>query len=666
MRRRNGFSLIEILVVLVVLLVGILSVIRIFPLGLVALGNTRDYTMAQQLARRELDMLAAHAGDLPQQILPVRYTYVNNGSWQLVIQSSPDTNPDDLGPGGPLHEDGNIIIDNPGGGVDTTIPWRFYNDANRVRRIIGEGGTIPAPRPVGTEFGGLRILSFGPVVDDPSLLLVYGQEMEEEGTQGSSSGDPRRNPRAWQFVHDDDAAQVWLPGTANRDVSYKMNFSYWTNNGGQYRKVDVIDVVVTVSPSAGSIDPRRRQFDVPNNQVYPFDLKQISGAGSWAGLVPDSVSVNRLFDRLAPADLFDVSYPYQFKVLNGSLGSILFNPLAYNYRERRGRERVPLTAQVNYDVFNWHIIADEFRADRGRSPIEKLSLQRLKSIGEVQNDKRRYSGLGFPVPAGSGNFDLLRDVVVLDMDTGGIVSPQVDPDNPGAGLSYKVDYLRGVIALGSPRLPPPGGPKELGRSITIIMQDANQSLMTNVDPAGRNFRVFYEANNDWAVQVLKAPQRIDVTYSLPLGIAQSYVGNSTPGLGDPTRLYFPMSDNNSKVTIREIWYRDNGGVLRVLRDHDFLVRLRSLDSIGSPLPSVDIREADPNAVSFDFATYGYAVRGVAGSSIRSRVIWNTMEKGDVRGDGVTQVQDRMDLHQAWTNNWRKVEVESFMTRRDEQ
>src|SRR5687767_14248120 len=162
-RKSSGFSLIEILVVLVVLVVGILTAMRLFPLGIIGLTNTRDYTTAQMMARAELDKLATRAEDLPEQILPVKYVFVGN---RLLLETDPTISPRELGAGGNILENGNVVVQ--GGGE---VPWRYANDANRVRRIIGEGGTIPAPRPVGNEFGGLKVLNFAPIVDDPALLL---------------------------------------------------------------------------------------------------------------------------------------------------------------------------------------------------------------------------------------------------------------------------------------------------------------------------------------------------------------------------------------------------------------------------------------------------------------------------------------------------------------
>ncbi|MER3466316.1 MAG: hypothetical protein C4340_04020, partial [Armatimonadota bacterium] len=136
-RNRRGFSLVEILVTLVILAVGVLTLLRAFPIVLRGLGVTNDYTVAQILARREIDRLKGVADDLPEQILPVSYQFqLINGNWTLIIFSDPNVAPDDLGAGGNILEDGNIEIVNPAGS-NALIYWRYYNDANRIRRVIG-------------------------------------------------------------------------------------------------------------------------------------------------------------------------------------------------------------------------------------------------------------------------------------------------------------------------------------------------------------------------------------------------------------------------------------------------------------------------------------------------------------------------------------------------
>ncbi|MCH8273643.1 MAG: type II secretion system protein [Armatimonadetes bacterium] len=668
-RLSRAFTLTEILVVIVVMLIGVLVMIRLYPRGFLALQVTRDYGTAQSMGRGELDILESRAEDLPHQILAVRYRFVPDGfaSFILVLEADPDTLPTDLGPGGDLLESGNILITNPGG-ADAEIFWRLYNDANRIRRIIGEGGTIPAPRAVGADFGGLRILNFAPVLNVPgfpTLFLIYSNDMEGRRVTDTTLGDPRRNPRSWQFSYDNEAEQLWLPGVAGRvSVIYKVNFSYWVNDALGFRKVDLIDVPLTVVTGGGATPPREANYDATGNEVEPFDLRAIASDANWVELVADSITANRLFEPIPIASAFDPNYPYEYKLLSPQLGMVLFNPAAYNARERRRRGTRPLVAQVNYDVYNWHVLREEFRADLTKPPLHKLRLGHLKSVGSMQNDKRRYTGLRLDIPDGLGGVVPERDFVLIDMATGGVVSPFVDPSSPGAGRSYKVDYLRGVVALGGPLSPVPGSSGDLAQSITIIApgDPAVPILMTGINPRGRNFRALFEAHNDWAVQIMKAPSRYSIIRIPNLSIAQCYIPVAgISGIG--TRIYFPWADLEMKVSVREIWYENMAGEILAMRDQDFLIRAPlALDPVGKPY--IDIKDVDANARTMEESRLGYPARGVSGSSIKARVIWNSLQKEDVPGDTPQAIAERRDLHDQWTRAWRSVVIESYLSRRD--
>ncbi len=661
-RHPRGFTLSEMLVVIVIFAVGILVFARLWPRGFVALIVTRDYATAQALAQGELDFLEARAQDLPEMIVAARYRFVQDagGNWVLVLEADKDTPPTELGPGGDLLSNGNILIVNPGGN-NAEIFWRLYNGPNRIRRVLGEGGAIPSPKPVGSEFGGLRVLAFAPVMSDPnlqSLFLVYGADMVGRGLVGTVAGQSIRNPRPWEFAYDTEMEQLWLPGDPNRDVEYKVDFSYWTNDAQGYRKVDLIDVVLKVVRNA-STPPFEATYFVSQNRVGPFDLRAIANDPNWVALDADSLRVSRLYTQIPNAQPFSLSYPYEYKLLSAQLGLILFNPIAFTFRERRGRERVPLVAFVDYDVYNWHIIRDEFRADLVKSPLHKLRLGNLKSTGSMLNDRRRYPGLQLNVP---GMVSPSDDFVLLDIATGGVVSPMVDPGNPNLGRSYLVDYLRGTIALGSPLSPPPAGPRDLGQSLSIIKPDG--TLLTGIDPRGRTFRALYEAHNDWAIQVLKNPARYSVVRSqADLSIRTCLVPYLGSGQDPGPRIYFPWSDLGGKVSIREIWYRDGSGQVKAMRDQDFLIRApRPTDPIQ--LPQIDIREVDANAVTLDYSLTGYAVRGVSGSSVRARVLWNTAQKMDVPGDTPQAIAERRELHEVWTRSWRFITLETYLSRRD--
>ena len=80
-----------------------------------------------------------------------------------------------------------------------------------------------------------------------------------------------------------------------------------------------------------------------------------------------------------------------------------------------------------------------------------------------------------------------------------------------------------------------------------------------------------------------------------------------------------------KVVIGEVYYRDGGGNLKILRDQDFVIRNTPADPLG---PYVDITDVDGTATTLDFygnpygSAYGYAVRRVKGASVAVRVLWN--------------------------------------------
>src|SRR5579862_2914489 len=86
---RRGFSLVEILVVLIVLLIGILSLVRLFPFGFLSLQRTEEMTNAGALAQQQLDT----ARDMPARPMSISAGLPdNNGD----IHTLDNVRPDDL------------------------------------------------------------------------------------------------------------------------------------------------------------------------------------------------------------------------------------------------------------------------------------------------------------------------------------------------------------------------------------------------------------------------------------------------------------------------------------------------------------------------------------------------------------------------------------------
>src|SRR5687768_3216470 len=217
--RRAGTSLVELLVVIVVFLIGILAVLQIFPGGLRVLSNTRNMAVARQLSRAQIEMLKARADLLGEMVLDVQYAVIGStGALNIFIDGTHNQN--DLGhPGSGIDSNGNVIQ-----GADTIGRWDLVSASNRTRRVVAEGGRVPAPRQVGSQFGGLMLLQFAPISFDPapayaSLLTVYGNDMvRRDGQPGF-----RRQP--WEFFVEDSeeaTANIYVPQDPADAPSYRL------------------------------------------------------------------------------------------------------------------------------------------------------------------------------------------------------------------------------------------------------------------------------------------------------------------------------------------------------------------------------------------------------------------------------------------------------------
>ena len=110
-----------------------------------------------------------------------------------------------------------------------------------------------------------------------------------------------------------------------------------------------------------------------NEQAY--DLKQSRGGSPFvlpngARLDPEGEQLYRSFDQLPTAQAFSNTDPYEFKVLNPVVGIIGFNPLA-SIVGAGGPQSSAITARIDYDVDDWHIIQEQqVRAGRGSLQCE--------------------------------------------------------------------------------------------------------------------------------------------------------------------------------------------------------------------------------------------------------------------------------------------------------
>lgn len=641
----KGTTLIEVLVVMVILLIGILGVIQIFPGGFGVLRVTRGNTQATELSKAEVERIKGYSHQLPEEIRCVMYSFIGSSIVSIVADTT--RRPDDLMPAGDgLDNGGNILIN---GQTQQLGKWPFVSGANLFRRVIGEGGPVPAARQVGTQFGGLMVLQFAPIEYNPAfpiLLQVYGNDLVRRDGAPSFG----RNRDYQYFVEDADlpSARIHVPRDTVKTRAYRLQVTAWFNNpGAQFQEIET-QIVVPPDPLGGYA-----AYDIAT-------LPGFLGFGTFNGVEFGSVRLARLFDQVANSAAFTPD-PYEFVLLDANLGVMLFNPRGFDYKELRpGNRRIPLIARVNYDVFDWRILRDEFRVPDGEPFQIRTKLPGIKNKGGLDTDEQNYNGIDIPVSDGNGGTQNI-DVILLDVATGGVYlfDPSYPPDpNPEPGVvndylrvdparsSYAVDSSTGFFRFRDYDRTTPG--------LQLRLIYPGDATPTTVNAEGRTIRALYQARGEWAVQVLKTPARFRLTYGSPQ-LAEYYIGGTGVPGGSPTRIYFPATEGGKNVTIGEIWYVDAASNPRVLNDQNFTIQTTPFDPLG---PYVDISTLDPTATAFDFGN-GYAVRYVRGASLVVRTLWNPAMFTVASNN--TQNWENFVL---WSRTWKRNTVDTYLQRGD--
>lgn len=674
-RRTAGTSLVEILVVIVVFLIGILAIVQIFPGGFRLLGHTKSQSQATGVARTTIERLKSRADQLPEKIVPVRYVR-SSGDLIAVVDSTRRTN--DLGPtADSLDQNGNLFLlgDNLG-------HWRRASGGNMVSRIVGEGTTIPAPRPVNNSisgdlyYGGLMTLQFGPVVfnsqvggvsaDDDVVFSVYGNDLSLAlgGPPPPGTG-PYREYLFYCEAAETPSATLHLP-QAGSPIRYRLSATGYVRDAlNNVQSVEILDYIVIVPGGMPN-----SYFALPLNLIFTPPV--VPAGSTFIGVEFDSLQVAPLFERIQKGDAFGVGNPYEYKLIddlnplvtNANMGVLLFNPAGYKYfvPNSEGR-RIPLTARVSYNVYDWGILRDEFRIPSGLNESVKLTLNTLKVKGNADTDGRPYQGLGFMVPNGSGgNGAQELDVVVQDTETGGIYAYNPAAlDNP-LQTAYRVDRSAGSIRFLDRNTSTP----EL--EVTLY-NPVNWTPIEIPDARGRSVRVMYQSVQEFQAQVMKAADRYIGVAGIP-GSGQCALG----ALGDPaqqTKLYFSNSDLGRSVTINEafvLWDVNGDGVPDEVRKVSVSGTIKA-PTAADPvqLPALDLTDVygttpggTPWAVSWSSLdetgkSPGYIVRGVRGASVAVRVLWNP-QKFTLGNDSAAN----MTAFDRWGSNWRKSTTETYL------
>lgn len=691
-RRTAGTSLVEVLVVIVVFLIGILAIVQIFPGGFRLLGLTASQSRATQLARTEIERLKSRASQLPERIVPVVYTRFN-GELIASVDSTRRTN--DLGPtAGSLTQGGDLIL-----AGDNLGPWRRASGGNMITRVVGESTIIPAPRPAAgaiagqTFYGGLMTLQFGPAVynpevagnsNDPSVLFnVYGNDLTLAlGPSPVNGAEPFRTNLYYCVQPETTGAQIHIPrpraGTIPPTVPVRYRFAgtgYARDASNNVRTIEVLDYnfLAPIVPVVGD--------DYEEVALAPIFAGLLAPGETFIGVEFDSLQLAPLFEIIPKGNAFNPNNPYEYKLLddlnpgvtNANLGALLFNPAGHDYFVPNSQgHRIPLTARVNYNVYDWGIVKEEFRIPNDdsamptdstegparRSPSHRLTLGGLKVKGNTDTDGRVYQGLGFRIPDGAGGNQEL-DVVIQDTETGGIYAFNPGNLNDPLQTAYRVDKSIGAVRFQDRNNSTP----EL--ELTLYNPDTWAPIEVP-DGRGRSVRILYQTTQEHQVQVLKAASRYIGVGTLP-GSGECALG----AFADPqqrTKLYFANNELGRSVTVNEafvVWDVDGpgpGGATEV-RKISLAGTIKAPTAVDPvQLPYIDVTDSYGagwvvgwSGVDETGKTVGYTVRGVRGASVAVRVLWNP-QKFALGTDAVAN----MTAFDRWGANWRRSTTETFL------
>lgn len=627
-RTQRGTSLIEIMIVLVVLLVGIFLAIRIFPIGFGVLRANGNRSIATRMAEQQMNVLRNDASNLPQGVL---FAYPGaNGN--LVVQTQID--PDNL-----------EQFDSNNNGVSDDEAFNpYFLDVNKFRYIKGEGAKVPPPTTLGVGAGSVYVCKFGPLLMDPTV-----------GNPEAVPGTPQEKALFDSYLAVYGApmtrVNVESPGVANAPAPggfFRTQQTYLIDYGEDQGE----PAMIAFAPRSGAGAPRTFRITLTYDTGAALVTNTFSmtitdaQAGTWQPLnvtdvVPGSETVAREFNRIPASGAWNTSDPYQYKLVSpnittgnggtvGNIGVLNFNPSGANYSEGTTTGLQPFVAYVDYAVLDWHILREEREVPSviltgGNTIPIRLTLDRLKRIGDSESDNTIYAGL-----YGDPNNQI--DIQVFNLN-----DPTGVPLQPGlydGGNLQDTDPFTGIS------LPP-------GTADYYIETDERGGtyrtgsiyINPNRVPAGSKLRILYKAEGDWAMAIQKAYSNYEVTRlpngtfaelpatGKPNGYGVFPVGNFPGGLGTTTEMRFPLSDLGKAFVVTIEYTMQNNEVKRLTP----IQMTTEADRQEFPTPPVgfdsfysvvNVRKYLSGGQAAELAAArSWRVVSCQGVSVKSRVIW---------------------------------------------
>ena len=617
-RRTSGFSLIEVMVAMVILVIGIFAIVRLFPGGFLSILRTSELTQAQGLAQEQIDAEKQRAF-VPESIVAVDPT---NPSKILA-----DIRPDELGDESAASASGNASR--------YTDPY-YVSNINHFLRVLGESFRIPAPSSNSASGkGAMVMLQRGPVYNQfgtdstgnpTDSLTVRGMPLQRiEQSSLATFNNPTAAPQLvndGQYAIDYQQLKIaFYPHVGSGTRQFVFAYEYLINSSGQVVIVPVVPdpatpaaTTITVPDvSAASLPPGVTTpapiwQDIFASATNPNGVTKPADFDPSLGLHLNSDDVSRKF-RYTTAAFDSDAYEYNWYSpqygTNANVGVLIFNPTGYSQVTPGSGGPQPISARVDYTIFDNHIIHED-RIIPVAPPYDiRLSLQFILVGGHVGDPDRTYDTM----TTYNGMFrdvsNTTPDVLLYDLNTGDVIS---SVGVSGGSVGATLDDRPGVLHL-------------------------SQSGVEKAGLQGATVRVYYRTEKDWGTELQKANGHY-VQASTPANVQYNgyYIGGSDAANdGSSNRIYFPACEAGKTVVLGEFFVKTNvaapGDRLRFSNEaYQVNAEPGAFESLGGRLLTwIDISsqhaEASKQAWVFDSQQTGRAVSNVRGGSMRMRILW---------------------------------------------
>lgn len=463
----------------------------------------------------------------------------------------------------------------------TSGPPMTDQNVSCFRNVIGEVTRIPVGQyyslPGANDIASVYVLGFSPIrvgpmgTNGPVNLQVYGGNMR--GMQ-SDSGDSENDPWTWlrtRYAIDYDAKKICFPDS-NVDQNYYISYSYYLSSA----PTQLYNVIALNIP-------------VPAHTAMWLD---IPGVPAGAVIDDGSETVARGFHYI-PTGTNWSGDPYEYKLVDPIVGTLAFNPSGYEYKESTDLGVRLLEAHITYDILDLQIIREDHMIPQVAPFKIKLTLPFIKQSGvTMEANDQPYAGLGDGAIPG-------YDVLIVNPGDGAKLLPVPMTD---------ADYKAGSVPFAS-------------STVSALMPDGSVNQAYPI--AGKNLRFYYQAQNDWSVQLQKAYERYTPQeFKSPYDISyKQFLLDATNG-----KLYFKKCDCNKTV---DVTYKyDNGA--------DIITEVGESHQISADW--VNFAGKDFSYITLNHPNVQEVV-SVSGVSLITRAVWRERK------------------------NWLHVDLESSLTRR---